>query len=40
LKIRGDIRSSRCGIGIVDTGGKGKKLQKDKFLLFLLDTFG
>jgi hypothetical protein len=25
LKICGDIRSSRCTTGVVDTGGKGKK---------------
>jgi hypothetical protein len=39
-KIRGDIRSSRCTIGVIDTGGKWKNLQSEKFSLFLLDTFG
>jgi hypothetical protein len=39
--IRGDIRSSRCTTGVVDSGDKWrKKIQKGKFLLFLLDTFG
>jgi hypothetical protein len=40
LKIRGDIRSSRCTTSVVDTGGKWKNLKSEKFSLFLLDTLG
>jgi hypothetical protein len=32
-KIRGDIRSSRCTIGVVDTGGKWKKSSIRKVLI-------
>ncbi len=39
-KIRGDIRSSRCTTGVVDTSGKWKNLQSEKVAIFLLDTFG
>jgi hypothetical protein len=31
FKICGDICSSRCTIGVVDTGGKWKNLQTEKF---------
>jgi hypothetical protein len=36
-KIRGDIRSSRCTTGVVDSGGKWKK---EKIFIISLDTFG
>jgi hypothetical protein len=39
-KINGYIRSSRCSTGVVDTGGKWKNLQTEKFLLFFWDTSG
>ncbi len=32
-KIRGDIRSSRCTIGVIDTGGKWKKSSIGKVLI-------
>jgi hypothetical protein len=34
-KIRGDIRSSRCTTGVVDTGGKWKKSSIIKVLIIL-----
>jgi hypothetical protein len=40
FKIRGDIRSSRCTTGVVDTGGKWKKSSIIKIFFILLDTFG
>jgi hypothetical protein len=42
LTIRGDIRSSRCTTGVIDTGGKWKKssIIKNKMSLVFLDTFG
>ncbi len=39
-KICGDIRSSRCTPGEIDTGGKRKNLQSEKFEKLCLDTFG
>jgi hypothetical protein len=39
-QIRGDICSSRCTTGVVETGANGKNLQSEKFALLLLDTFG
>jgi hypothetical protein len=38
-KILGDILSSRCTTGVVDTGSKWKKSVIRKISLFLLDTF-
>ncbi len=35
LKIRGDVRSSRCTTGVVDTGGKWKKSSIIKVLIIL-----
>ncbi len=35
LKIRGDILSSRCTTGVVDTGGKWKKSLIRKMLIIL-----
>jgi hypothetical protein len=35
LKIRGDIRGSRCTTGVNDTGGKWKKSSSRKTLLIL-----
>jgi hypothetical protein len=34
VKVRGDICSSRCTTGVVDTGGKRKNLQSENFLIF------
>jgi hypothetical protein len=34
-KIRGDIRGSRCTIGVADTGGKWKKYSSRKILIML-----
>ena len=34
-KIRGDIGSSRCTTGVVDTGGKWKKSSIRKFLIIV-----
>ncbi len=39
-KIRGDICSSRCTTGVVDTGGKWRKLQSEKLSLFFLTLLG
>jgi hypothetical protein len=39
-KICGDVHSSRCTTGVIDTGGIQKNLESEKFSLFLSDTFG
>ncbi len=39
-KIHGDIRSSRCTTGVIDTGGKWKKSAIRKVLIILNITFG
>ncbi len=38
-KIRGDIRSSRCTTGVLDTGGKWKKSSTRKVLIIFWNTF-
>jgi hypothetical protein len=38
-QILREIRSSRCTIGVVDTGGKWKKSSIRKVLIIFLDTF-
>ncbi len=39
-KICGDIHSSRCTTGVIDSGGKWKKSSNIKVLIICLDTFG
>jgi hypothetical protein len=38
-KIRGDIRSSRCTTGVIDTGGNWKKSSIMKVLIILFGHF-
>jgi hypothetical protein len=40
LKIYGDISSSSCTTGVVDTGGKKKKSLIREVLIIFLVTFG